>query len=302
MSSGTYIFENIPERMNEVLRDFPEKFRHKEKKYFYAAHLVLREYIGTQFLETNDFLDYSMDDRDVINYTYTTRILVVGDAIFSLRSCSGCREICRRMKERSLREVYFEALAAKQFRKSGFDIRVHPEFGIKGLDFDFCAARDGIEVNVEVTAFTAPGFSPNTVKNTLNHKRKQLPKSGPAFIFCITPDSWWAEMSTNEFDALKIVVDRFFEGSKRVNGVAFLFEFRVDGPSFGKGGLGYGRKDFLHPYPRFHLDTEGMFSEEEPGHTEIRHALANRNDLMPLAHKSRASEFYRWVDSIILEE
>jgi hypothetical protein len=42
---------------------------------------------------------------------------------------------------------------------------------------------------------TAPNFAPETVKNALQQKRKQLPDTDPAIVFCILPESWWASQS-----------------------------------------------------------------------------------------------------------
>jgi hypothetical protein len=78
------------------------------------------------------------------------------------------------------------------FFECGFDVRARPEAGVRGEDFDFQAVRDGETINVEVAAWTSSAFSIQTVENALHRKRKQLPDTNPAMIFCVLPESWFA--------------------------------------------------------------------------------------------------------------
>ena len=76
------------------------------------------------------------------------------------------------------------------FFEGGYEVRAKPEAGVRGEDFDFQGIKDGEAVNVEVTALTAKSFSPQTVENALNQKRKQLPDTEASVIFCVLPESW----------------------------------------------------------------------------------------------------------------
>jgi hypothetical protein len=148
---GAGMFENIPKRLTEYLRDAASDFDRESFYYFVAAYIGLF-YLGRNLTkpETSDFLDIQRTSRGGIWYGHVGRVLLIGETLFLMRSSPGFAEFCRRMRGRDLRSTYFEMYAARMFLEGGYEVRAKPEVGVRREDFDFQAIADGETVNVEV--------------------------------------------------------------------------------------------------------------------------------------------------------
>jgi hypothetical protein len=214
---------------------------------------------------------------------------LIGETLFLLRSMPGFAEFCRQMEARDLRSTYFEIYAARMFLEGGYEVRARPEVGTRGEDFDFQAARGHETINVEVTALTAPTFSPQTILNALHQKRKQLPGIESAIVFCVLPENWG---STDRLDFHLFNCARsFFGKTRRVAAVVFVTEKHVD---FEPGGpVGYLSLDhlcFWHPAPRRRIvSADFLLNDWETG--------AAPDDLPT---QRRENEFFRWADSLFM--
>lgn len=145
---------------------------------------------------------------------YAWRFFELADVLFTLRHCAGFGVLIERLLTRPLRETFYEGRAAATLHDAGLSIAIRRESGMRGSDFDFSATSSEGTLNCEVTALTR--FSSETLRNTLNHKRKQLPKDGPAIIFCTLPDDW---LLGNSYEVLDRCVEKFLRGTGRVNAV-----------------------------------------------------------------------------------
>jgi hypothetical protein len=97
--------------------------------------------------DSDPFIEFTPDKTGDLPYSYSIRLLSVGESLFLLRSTSDFGEICRRFKDRDLRSTVFELFAARLFNNAEFEIHVRPEINKKGEDFDFQVSRSGTTIN-----------------------------------------------------------------------------------------------------------------------------------------------------------
>jgi hypothetical protein len=271
--------------------------------YVAAASGVVDQYIGKNFFapDPDPFLGAREVEGNQLWFGYLIRILFIGETLFLLRSCSGFPEICRRMRDRDLKATTFEMQAAKMFLRHGFDIQAKPETKIKGEDFDFAAVKDGLLINAEVTALEDKPFSIENVVETLNKKRRQVPKGTPAVLFCVIPESWDGTPTINLNWALPEIAVRFLRGTRRINAVVFEVERHRptnERGSFGNWSLITTPYENERPDHAIALDCL-RFNVVSP---EIRRqidAATTPQESEALANETRKSEFYRWVDSLV---
>jgi hypothetical protein len=283
------MFENVPKRLTDYLRDAASDFDRESFYYFSAAFLAVF-YLEKDFTnpETSDFLDIQRTSRGGIWYGHVGRVILIGETLFLMRSSRGFSEFCRRMRGRDLRSTFFEVYAARMFLEGGYEVRAKPEVGVRGEDFDFQAIADGETVNVEVTALTARTFSSQTVENALQQKRKQLPTADTSLIFCVLPESW--ATTENLGPLLGELTKRFFESTGRVSAVVFAVEMHATEKDEPVGNWSIHHVCLLHPNPRRPIRSLAFFTNDAWKPTRITPG-------QPPTMR-RESEFFEWVDSI----
>lgn len=292
MFVGASMFESVPERLTNYLRSAAVDFDRESFYYFAAAYLGLF-YLGKNFTnpETSNFLNIRRTSRGGIWYGHSGRVILIGETLFLMRSCPGFSEFCRRLQGRDLRSTYFEMYAARMFFEGGYEVRAKPEIGVRREDFDFQAIAEGEAVNVEVTALTADAFAARTVENALNQKRKQLPDTDAAIIFCILPESW--ATTPNLGRALGLITKKFFEATRRVSAVVFVIEMHLDIEKGGRvGQLSIHHVCLSHPNPRRPVRSLAFFKDTWRPDVAATDAPTQR----------RENEFFRWVDSIFVSQ
>jgi hypothetical protein len=174
--------------------------------------------------------------------------------------------------------------------------RGYPSAYRKGEDFDFKAVRPSDTINCEVTALTAPMFSPKTVRNALDTKRKQLPSDVPAIIICVYPESWFTIGPDAVRSGLMQVASDFFSSTQRINAVAFASEQHWDASNTGtSGALFVTHLPLAHPNPRHPISSLDFFmnvSNDSP------RSMVERNNLQNEISVRLRSEFFRWIDAL----
>jgi hypothetical protein len=283
------MFENVPKRLSDYLRDAASDFD-KESFYYFAAAFLAVFYIEKNLMnpETSDFLEIQRTSRGGLWYGHVGRVILIGETLFLMRSSRGFAEFCRRMRGRDLRSTYFEMYAARMFLEGGYEIRAKPELGVRGEDFDFQAITDGQTINVEVTALTAKSFSSQTVENALHQKRKQLPDANASIIFCVLPESW--ATTENLGPLLTELTKRFFDSTGRVSAVIFVVDIHVSEKNERVGNWSIHHVCLRHPNPRRPIRSIDFFTNDawKPTPTAPGQPPTMR----------RESEFFQWVDSI----
>jgi hypothetical protein len=287
------MFPNVPERLAEAVRtQIPADFDDHTRDAL-AAGLVVVEYLRQMPLgpEADPFFDAQLNPAGGVGYEFSVRVQMIGETLFLLRNCTGFSEFCRRFRNRDFRSTYFELCAARMMHHESFDLLARPEIGIKGEDFDFRAVRASEQVNVEVTALTAPEFAARTVANALETKRKQLPTDAPSVIFCVYPERWNAVSDLEP--QLSQIADDLFGRSKRINIVVFMTEFHFTEDGSTAGTMFTTFRVERHAAPRFEIQSPMLFTTK-PRFLDIVSEAGLRTDAPPF----RDSEFYRWLDSL----
>ena len=283
------MFDNVPEHLTAYLQDAAADFDRESFYYFVAAYVSLF-YLRKNFTDgkTSEFLNVRPTPRGSVWWGHTGRVVIIGETLFLMRSAPGFSEFCRRLSGRDLRSTYFEIYAARMFFEGGYDVGARPEVGVRGKDFDFYASRDGETINVEVTDLTPVEFSSQNVENALHHKRKQLPDTNPAIIFCILPESWSA---TPMGVALGTLTKSFFAGTRRVSAVVYVIEQHVEWEKDGKiGHLSIQHLCLQHPNPRMPISSTSFFDD-----------TWDVNPTNPPTMR-RENEFFQWADSLFMNK
>ena len=219
---------DVPKHLTDHIRSTPEGLRGVPHRYTFAASLVVVCYLGRNptGYSADGFYEFNPNKDGTLSPWHASRVLMVGETLFLLRSQPGFSEFCRRFKGRDFRSTLFELIAARAFLRGGFQLYAKPETTIKKEDFDFQAMRQNDTINVEVTAFTSPQFSENTVRNSLGEKRSQLPNNLPALIFCAYPESWLDISPDSLGPLLTSAAEKFFASTGRINAIVFMGEQR----------------------------------------------------------------------------
>jgi len=286
---GTDTFDNVPTRLVEYLRGAAVDFD-RESFYYFAAAFLGVFYLNKNLMtgETSEFLEPRKNTRGYIWYGHVGRIILIGETLFMMRSSSGFVEFCRRLSARDFRSTYFEMYAARMFLEGGYDVRAKPETGVKGQDFDFQALGDGEIINIEVTALTAKLFSAQTVENALNQKRKQLPSTESAIIFCVLPEEW--AKTPNLGGLLNEPIARFFKSTRRVSAVVFMVETYVTDQDAPVGNFWIHHVCLFHPNARNPIKSASFFANDSWKNSSPAPGGAPT--------MRRESEFFAWADSI----
>jgi hypothetical protein len=296
------IFSNVPDWLTNKVRNLSSTLRDADDRgtiYFNAAGWVISFYLRLDVAapDADKFFDNRVvNENGHLWHGTVNRVILVGETLFLLRSCPAFPEFCRRMRERALRPHFLEMLEAKTFFKAGYDIHPPPGPGVKREDFDFVAIKDGETVNAEVTALTAEEFSEKTVLNALNDKRRQVPKTAPAVLFCIIPEAWLTLDNWN--NRLQAIAIDFLRQTSTINFVVFVTERHVD-LGGNKGALLIWRNTFENRSPRFPMrDPKFLMSGKavDEVHTAMRSGGVG---LVELEAASHGSEFFRWVDHLV---
>jgi hypothetical protein len=295
------MFQNVPEKLVRTLTRLPSQFRDKDVRYFAAATAIIVQYLQKIFSDSEKTASAFLEQPHLqLEQQSQLRILSVGMILFELRNCSGFVEMCRRLRGRDLRATFFELYAAHMFFCDGFDIFAQPETGTKGVDFDFQARRRGVAINAEVTALTAAQFSAPTVENALEQKRKQLPKSSPAIIFCAIPSNWYgAESDLNE--KLRTIATDFLRQTGRINTVVYVTDpYITDMADTEASGLMFCLLAVDNVNARCSTPTlPFLYFRGRNDRIFRRMTESGTAGLSDIGKQLAPSEFFRWADSVL---
>jgi hypothetical protein len=253
------MFDAVPARLSEYTRRHLAGLRqqglneeYRDLYYLHAASLVIMEYTKRNVMlgSPDGYLNPEpLPNGDFKYASFILRVIFVADTLFLLRRCKGFSEFCRRLRERAqdFRATFNELYTARLFFNAGFEIVARPETYVKTQDYDFSAIRNSEQVNVEVTTLREKKFHHNTIPNSLNQKRKQLPDTHPAVVAVGLPLSWVNEPRDWNFYLMKTAYD-FFSRTRRVTAVLFMGERVVDSDTPQYGGIATFSK--LYPHTR----------------------------------------------------
>ena len=165
------------------------------------------------------------DDPGLGRVVYNSRVVRLADAIFTLLNgrFKGAEDLKQRFLTRPTKPCFAEAEIASLLAYNGFDVEVVTPTGVRGQDYDLAATRDGTTVSIEVTTKEDGPLTVETISNTLDSKRTQVPADRPAILYMRIPPEWMRSRRTGQAVFTQAFVD-FFKSSRRFNAVILFWE------------------------------------------------------------------------------
>jgi len=252
-----------------------------------VAFVIIEHFLGKDFSDryiapSNNPNPYMMNGFDTdpgSRFLYQDRVIRFADYLYRLQGEQGFDILLERFtSNRDMRSVNLEAMVANYFKKHQFDVEILRLTGVKGRDFDFTAMRNVDVFNVEVTGCTNDKFSARNLTNVLNSKRKQLPSTGPALLYCILPQEWLSHYPDLNFGLFHVTCN-FYEISKRINAVIYVMS------QIRRIGSGAAFFDVFapitNPNARFKPDLSFLFQDKPELRALQRELLANSDKNFP---------------------
>jgi hypothetical protein len=257
------------------------QFEERDMRTIAAAYAIIHHFLGNDFMDARLQLLASPDpfmlnklEQDEDRYIFMTRVASLADYLFRLRKSPSFATLVDRLTKREARAPYYEAMIASRFQEQGFEVTIREEVGVKKEDFDFHATKQGLHVNVEVTAFDNVRFTPQTVTNKLTYKRKRVPDTAPLALFCMVPMTWVEHYRDLQFGLMETTY-RFFSKSHAFNVVNYTWHpiVKIDeNRIFAQNDLAVFNLD-----PHHEWRDQAFLVEETPSGTELRR-VNRRND------------------------
>ncbi len=250
-------------------------------------------------IQENEHWEFGFTHNGEMNSKGQLRMSMLADMLLTLSDTSCFNTLCSRFRFVNFRASFFETIVSTYFRREGFDILVRGREGQprRGEDFDFQARSSKSVINVEVTSLVETGDWRRSIRNSVEAKRKQLPKNEPGIIYCLLPQQWVNLYGGNLFFSMWYQANRILARTGRVNAVVFGLEQFYD---YGEQGVGatFTTSPIINVQPRFPVDTSFLFFSGGWGreHTEI----VKRPELEgSLFLKMTPSQV--WVNELLLE-
>lgn len=161
---------------------------------------------------------------DVRRLVYGHRVVRLANALFTLLlgKAKGFDVLRERLRRPNTEPSFVEAEIASLLVFNGFEVEIVKETGIRGDDFDLLATRGGSTVSVEVTSKREGKLTVQTVKNTLDSKRNQVPPHRPAILYMHVPAEWMK--GRRAFIVFSRAIRDFFLRSRRFNAIILISE------------------------------------------------------------------------------
>lgn len=280
------MLEDVPLALTNLLRAMLATGDFDKAEHYAAATAVIAHYVGPQIT-----IDLVTPANDLL-------ICNIAQHLFAMRNVGGFSEFCRRMRTRNIKSSFFELASAKLFLDRGYCIDCWPEKNIKKKDFDFRASLGECCVNVEATTLSPGRYALNNVMNALNQKRKQVPDTAPAIIFCQFPYKWFEQKPFDPQFDLFYATCKFFAGTRRINAIVFVTFQEVRLVS---GGLMLfiWKCTFANQQPRIPFDVSFLYDDSLGGSTARMLAAPNFDDRLVSKKDFRDPDFHEWLNMVI---
>jgi hypothetical protein len=160
---------------------------------------VLRAFMGADWVERHVIADrqkkgfLSIDESDPHRKEISFfRVMDLAEVIYNLQPVPGFDECITRMRNGDIEGTYAELDFGRMLLLNQVPFRFVVPQGTTGTDYDV-----EIEYSSSVIAsadakckIEGTEFGENTIKNTLNKARKQLPDDRPGIVFVKVPPAW----------------------------------------------------------------------------------------------------------------
>ena len=189
---------------------------------------VLRGFMGPEWVEQHVISDnrkkgfLSIDESDPHRREVSfLRVMDLAEVIYNLQPVPGFDECIARMRDGDIEGTYAELDFGRMLFLNQVPFRFVVPQGEIGMDYDIeveypesLIASADAKCKIETTE-----FSENTIRNSLNKARKQLPDNRPGIVFVKVPPSWISD-ADRVSTMMKTALD-FLRGTRRVVSVKF---------------------------------------------------------------------------------
>lgn len=165
-------------------------------------------------------------------YKNSVRVITFAEMLFNLQDVEGISSRHLKLRQLDCESAVAELQGAAILHATGFTIRFREE----GYDLDVLHSSGDVAVEIKrKLESTEP--SSETVKDTLEGARKQLPRDRPGIVFLNIPESWVNHPQAGEI--LKNGLEAFFRNTGRIEAVVLWWE------DFVQSGGGWWRSTHL---------------------------------------------------------
>ncbi|MEX0959538.1 MAG: hypothetical protein WDZ63_09650 [Burkholderiales bacterium] len=297
---------SVPGQLADALDKAAALSNHDQVAVYYAmACKVIRFYLGSDWVTTNvqlsdtpdSFMQNGFDERSDSRFVHQHRVIYLADYLFRLRVCPGFDILCERFHRQNTKSSFAEAQIAASFLDEELQVNITATTGKRGEDFDFTVSREGLNISVEVTSRDVAPLSVETVINTLQKKRTQVPTDRPAVLYIVIPTEWTADGKTAEAIFAESTT-AFFRNSARINAVVFVWEPMI---IINEGMIvGLAQRPYEHPHPRHCIGNSQFLRPEHPiGDLEAlryraAYDTANLENELKVGMHTTTPSFYLW--------
>lgn len=205
--------------------------------HFAVSVLVLQYFLGQKWVTTaiyrggtsklapiRQFLNLEMTGPFYGDWRYIRRIGSVADWLYNSQDITGFRDRIKITSPVDLESAFGELQCAMLFAHPSLKPRFIIPSGVKGKDYDAELSTPSNQIICcEIkTKLECHEYSSNSVFNTLESARKQLPKSNSSMVFLKIPEDWTYQPDTNKL--VDESVQRVFRQSHRMVAVIIVWE------------------------------------------------------------------------------
>ena len=206
----------------------PEVRTNAQTESLALASAVLRAFMGPEWVEQHIIADnrkkgfLAIDESEPSKMEISFfRVMDLAEVIYNLQPVPGFDECITRMRDGDIEGTYAELDFGRMLYLNQVPFRFVVPQGETGMDYDIeieypenLIASADAKCKIESTE-----FSDNTIKNSLNKARKQLPDNRPGIVFVKVPPSWITDGDrvTTMFNTAR----DFLRGTRRVVSVKF---------------------------------------------------------------------------------
>ena len=256
--------------LNVIAKFPPEIVRNDTQRVFWLSIAIIKHFLGLDW--ANQHVSPETPEPGFLRVIpgataktqmSTFRVVDFAELLWNLQRVPGFETCIDRMKRGNIEATYAELDFGRMLYSAGAVFRfIKPQLK-KGRDYDIeIVLPDGMIVCADAKCkVEVRDFSGETIRNSLEGARKQLPKDRPSAIFVKVPFRWFEKIE-NATELLEIA-RRFLRGTGRVVSVKFYSAHVAYRDGMLTQSLGF--KEISNPNNRFEPGRNwDMFADPNP--------------------------------------
>jgi len=216
--------------LNIIANFPPDVLRNDSQRAFWTSVGIVKHFFGRDWVESYVFSPNGRRGESFLRVIpgqsaqtqlTTFRIVDFAELLFNLQGVEGIEICLDRMRQGNIEATYAELDFGRMLYSAGIVFRFVEPRQEKGADYDIeIVMTDGTTVCADAKCkIETTNFSENSVKNTLDHARRQFPKDRPSAIFVKTPVRWVETIVAAT--QLNEIAHRFLRGTQRVVSIKY---------------------------------------------------------------------------------